>query len=210
VVPIDNARRIFDAAEHPKSFVSLDGADHLLLARREDATFVAEIVSAWARRQIEPEMNVERSADASDESRRVVVTSAESGYANRVAVRGHQWMADEPEALGGTDTGPTPYEFLLAGLGGCKSITMRMYAERKGWPLERIRVGLKHQKIRAKDCLECETETGKIDRIEAEIDLQGPLSDSQIERLRRVADRCPVHRTLSGEIDIRNRPASEI
>jgi len=107
-------------------------------------------------------------------------------------------MADEPERFGGTDTGPTPYELLLAGLGACKSITMRMYAERKDWPHEGIRIGLRHEKIHAKDCLECETETGRIDRLEVEVELRGPLSDDQVERLLSIADRCPVHRTLSG------------
>jgi putative redox protein len=138
----------------------------------------------------------------------VVVRGQATGFAQEVIVDGrHRLTADEPGAAGGTDTGPTPYDYLLAALGTCTSMTVAMYARRKQWPLEGVEVTLQHSRIHATDCGECETKEGRIDRIEAAIALRGVLSDEQRSRLLEIADKCPVHRTLTSEIDIRSRLA---
>jgi len=134
---------------------------------------------------------------------RVVVTTGE-GLCTEVEAGGHTVVADEPENLGGTDNGPTPYDYLLAALGGCTAMTLRMYADRKGWPLESVTVRLSQDRIHAKDCGECETEEGRIDRIGREIELGGPLDEKQRRRLMEVADMCPVHRTLKREVLVEN------
>ena len=135
---------------------------------------------------------------------RVVVSTGE-GLRTEVEVGGHTLVADEPESLGGTDTGPTPYDYFLAALGGCTAMTLRMYADRKGWPLESVTVRLSQDRIHAKDCEECETEKGRIDRIGREIELVGPLDEKQRRRLLEIADMCPVHRTLEREVLVENR-----
>ncbi len=205
VVGIDHARRIYQAAKHPKSFVSLDGADHLLLERPQDARFVGEVLSAWASRFVDAGEAGEEAAAEAGRPGEVVVTGGAGGFANRIASGRHRLRADEPASLGGTDTGPSPYELLLAALGACKSMTLRMYADRKGWPLEGVEVRLAHSKVHARDCAECETKEGKIDRIEVGIEVAGPLDDEQRRRLMEIADRCPVHRTLVSEIEILSR-----
>jgi len=134
---------------------------------------------------------------------RVVVTTGE-GLRTEMEAGGHKLVADEPTSLGGTDAGPTPYDYLLAALGSCTSITIRMYADRKGWPLESVTVRLSQERIHATDCEECETEEGRIDRIEREIELEGPLDEEQRRRLLEIADMCPVHRTLKTEALVEN------
>jgi putative redox protein len=134
---------------------------------------------------------------------RVVVRTGE-GLRTEMEAAGHELVADEPASLGGTDTGPTPYDYLLAALGGCTAMTLRMYADRKGWPLESVTVRLSQDRIHATDCEECETEEGRIDRIEREIELTGPLDEKQRSRLLEVADMCPVHRTLNTEVLVEN------
>jgi uncharacterized OsmC-like protein len=134
----------------------------------------------------------------------VHVTIGDRGYASDITVGSHTLKGDEPESMGGGGTGPTPYDYLLAGLGACKAMTMRMYADRKGWMLGKANVSLKHKRIHAADCAECETKQGKVDRIEVTIELLGDLTDEQRERLLEIADRCPVHRTLMSEISIKS------
>ena len=208
IVGIDNASRIFAAAKHPKSFVSLDDADHLL-SRREDATYVADIIAAWGERYLGP-------AEAAAEAERqvtaemggaVVVSEAGTGrFAQVVSVRGrHMLAADEPVAFGGTDTGPGPYEYLTAGLGACTSMTIRMYADRRGLPLRGVRVTLRHDKVHAEDCTTCETKQGMLDRIDREIELIGPLDDGTRAKLLEIAEKCPVHRTLHSEVWIETK-----
>jgi uncharacterized OsmC-like protein/fermentation-respiration switch protein FrsA (DUF1100 family) len=203
IVGIDNASRIFGAAKHPKSFVSLDDADHLL-SRRKDAAYVADVIAAWGERYLGPGEAV---AEAEQPARAemdgaVVVSEAGTGkFAQAVSVRGrHTLAADEPVAFGGTDTGPTPYELVAAGLGACTSMTMRMYADRKGLPLQHVRVTLRHDKVHAEDCADCETKQGMLDRIDREIELAGPLDDDAKAKLLEIADKCPVHRTLHSEV----------
>jgi putative redox protein len=198
IVDIDNASKIFLAARHPKSFVSLDPADHLLL-RREDAVYAAQLLAAWALRYLPaPE------APATAQPGKVLVRETREGkFTNDIFVGKHMLRADEPVAVGGMDTGPGPYDLLAAAVGACTSMTLRAYADLKGIPLERVSVELKHDKIHAADCAECETREGKIDRIDRSITLEGKLDDQQRARLLEIADKCPVHRTLHSEVLIK-------
>jgi putative redox protein len=200
-VSIDNATRIFVAAKHPKSFVSLAGADHLLTGKR-DSAYVADVIAAWATRYIEP-MASEQVADPGEAPGTVVVRETRnSKFQQTVSVGPHRMLADEPVAAGGEDSGPGPYDFLLAGLGACTSMTMRMYADRKSLPLERVTVTLKHSKIYAQDCAECETKSGMLDQIDRVIAIEGALDTEQRGKLMEIADKCPVHRTLTSKIRI--------
>jgi putative redox protein len=205
-VGIDNATHIFLAARHPKSFVSLAGADHLLSDRR-DAAYVADVIAAWAERYLDPVAS-EQAAVPGEAPRNVVVRETRnSKFQQTVAVGSHRMLADEPVAAGGEDTGPGPYDFVLAGLGACTSMTMRMYADRKSLPLERVTVTLKHSKIHAEDCAECETKEGMLDQIDRVIAIEGALDAEQRKKLMEIADKCPVHRTLKSEIRIQTRAA---
>ncbi len=202
-VGIENAARIFQAALHPKSFLSLDKADHLLTSEA-DAFYVGRAAAAWATRYLD----VPAAGDGGPEAAgsQVVVRTGREHYYTEVVASGHRLTVDEPESVGGTDRGGTPYDLLLGALGSCTSITLRMYADRKSWPLEEIVVRLGHAKIHASHCEACETTEGKVDRIEREIELTGDLSDEQRARLLEIADRCPVHRTLHSEIVVETRP----
>jgi|HubBroStandDraft_6_1064221.scaffolds.fasta_scaffold40449_2 uncharacterized OsmC-like protein/fermentation-respiration switch protein FrsA (DUF1100 family) len=205
-VSIDNATRIFLSAKHPKSFVSLAGADHLLSQRR-DSDYVADVIAAWASRYIEPAA-AEPEVVTADAPRNVVVREIRnSKFQQTVSVGPHRLLADEPVAAGGGDSGPGPYDFLLAALGACKSMTMRLYADRKSLPLERATVTLHHSKIHAQDCAECETREGMLDQIDVAIGLEGALDAEQRKRILEIADKCPVHRTLTSEIRIVTRAA---
>ena len=133
----------------------------------------------------------------------VVVEGAASGFAQDIVAGNHRLTSDEPAAAGGSDSGPTPYDLLLAALGSCTSMTIAMYARRKGWPLQRVVVRLHHSKAHASDCATCEVQDTRLDVIEREIELEGTLAEDQRERLLEIANRCPVHRTLTSEIDIR-------
>jgi putative redox protein len=143
--------------------------------------------------------------DTSTKPPHVIVRGDAAGFAQRVEIGPHRLKGDEPVAFGGTDTGPSPYDFLLAALGTCTSMTISLYARRKGWPLESVTVSLHHSKIHAADCADCETKVGKIDRIEREIQLTGALTTEQRSKLLEIADRCPVHQTLTSEINIKTR-----
>jgi len=200
-VGIDNATHIFVAAKHPKSFVSLAGADHLLSGKR-DAAYVADVIAAWAERYLDPVMSAP-AADPGEAPRKVVVRETRNGkFQQTVSIGPHQMLADEPKAAGGEDTGPGPYDFVLAGLGACTSMTMRLYADRKSLPLERTTVTLKHSRIHAQDCADCETREGMLDQIDLVIGMEGALDAEQRKRLMEIADKCPVHRTLTSEIHI--------
>jgi uncharacterized OsmC-like protein/alpha/beta superfamily hydrolase len=200
IVGIDNASHIFLAAKHPKSFVSLADADHLL-SKPRDAAYVADVIAAWAGRYLDVEAAPETAAT---EPRTVVVTETRVGKFQQTITAGrHMLIADEPAAAGGLDSGPGPYDLLLAGLGACTSMTLRLYADRKQLPLERVSVKLAHSRIHAKDCETCETKEGMLDRIDKEITVEGPLDADARARLLEIAEKCPVNRTLKSEIDIR-------
>jgi putative redox protein len=200
-VGIENATRIFVAARHPKSFVSLAGADHLLSQRR-DSAYVADVIAAWVTRYLDPAVS-EQAADFGEAPRQVVVRETRaSKFQQRVSIGPHRLLADEPVTAGGEDSGPGPYDFVLAGLGACTSMTMRLYADRKSMPLDRVTVTLKHNKIHAQDCAECETRAGMLDQIDLLIAMEGDLDAEQRKKLMEIADKCPVHRTLTSEIHI--------
>jgi uncharacterized OsmC-like protein/alpha/beta superfamily hydrolase len=200
-VGIDNASRIFLAAKHPKSFVSLADADHLL-SRRSDAIYAAHVIAAWVERYVGLAPQPAGAADA--EPRAVVVAETREGKFQQAVTMGpHRFMADEPVAVGGLDSGPGPYDLLAAALGACTAMTVRLYADQKKLPLERVSVRLRHSKIHAVDCANCETKEGMLDRIDRKIALEGALDDAQRARLLEIADKCPVHRTLTSEIEIR-------
>ncbi|MCU0300765.1 MAG: bifunctional alpha/beta hydrolase/OsmC family protein [Candidatus Nanopelagicales bacterium] len=213
IVGIDNARRIYDTARHPKSFVALDGADHLL-SDRADAAYAAEVIAAWASRYVSPATGEAAAASpAADEGpapEGVVVRSAPTGrYTQDVTMGRHALTADEPTSVGGDDAGPDPYDLLLAALGACTSMTLRMYADRKGLPLAGVEVALEHRRVHASDCESCETAaTGMVDHIARTITLSGEgLTQADTARLLEIADRCPVHRTLTGQVHIDTRLA---
>ncbi len=199
-VGIDNASRIFAAARHPKSFLSLDTADHLL-RKREDAIYLADVIAAWASRYLP-------AAEAAEELPPGIVEVRETRtgpLAQRVRAGRHVLLAGEPVAVGGDDAGPGPYDYLLAALGACTSMTMRLYADRKGLAAERFSVRLSHRRVHAEDCADCETREGNIGEITRDIAIEGDIPDAARTRLMEIADRCPVHQTLAHEIKIRSR-----
>lgn len=199
-VGIDNATRLFVAAKHPKSFISLTGADHLL-TQKQDAVYVADMIAAWAMRYLDaPAAEADTIPEMPDG---VVVQETRASHLQQtISVGRHRMIADEPVSVGGHDSGPSPYDFLLAGLGACTSMTMRLYADRKSMPLDRVTVALKHGRIYAKDCEECETKEGMISKIDRVITMDGNLDAEQRKKLMEIADKCPVHRTLTSEIKI--------
>lgn len=196
VVSIDEASKIFGAARHPKSFVTLDGADHLL-RRRHDAVYVARVLSSWVDRYLPLE--------SSSAAESTLSVSSQGGLTQSVQVRGHHLVSDEPDSVGGRDLGPTPYEYLLASLGTCTNMTLAIYARRKGIDLQSVRTSLTQQRQHAKDCTDCETKEGFVHEIDKSIVVEGDLSEEQRARLLEISERCPVHRTLRGEIAIRSR-----
>lgn len=205
IVDVDNARKIFVAARHPKSFVSLDRSDHLI-SDEATARYAGSMIGAWASRfagEIE-DRHDHGGLDALGHP--VVVRTERVKYHTDILAGDHALVADEPESMGGKNTGPDPYSYLLTSLGTCTTMTLRMYADRKGWPLEAAITRLRHQKTHRYDCEGCEDPGAKvkIDEITREIELVGDLDDEQRARLLEIADRCPVHRTLHGTIEVRS------
>jgi uncharacterized OsmC-like protein/fermentation-respiration switch protein FrsA (DUF1100 family) len=192
IVPIDNAAKIFMAAKHPKSFVSLDDADHLL-TRVEDARYAADVLAAWSSRYVQ-KITLETVIGVR------IVEAGQGKFTEDIFAGRHRLRADEPVSAGGTDTGPSPYDLLLAAVGACTAMTVRLYAEQKKLPLERVTVDLVHEKTHAQDCAHCETKEGRIDRIERVITLEGELDEGARAKLLEIANKCPVHRTLHSEV----------
>jgi uncharacterized OsmC-like protein/alpha/beta superfamily hydrolase len=200
IVGIENASQIFTTAKHPKSFISLNGADHLI-SNNNDAAYIAHVISAWSERYLD--MAPDAVLDPDTEEGTVLVRETGGGKFQQEIVSGrHRLLVDEPVKAGGMDSGPGPYNLLLAALGACTSMTVRLYADLKQIPLSRTIVRLRHEKIYAKDCAECETSEGKIDHIDRAITFEGNLSPEQRQRLLEIADKCPVHRTLESEVRI--------
>jgi putative redox protein len=194
-VGIENAALIFAAAKHPKSFVSLDGADHLL-TRTQDAEYAGSVIAGWSSRYIG---SATKDPVTPDSGPILVTETGQGRYQQKVDAHGHRLMADEPRSGGGTDTGPTPYDFLAIALGACTSMTLRMYAEKKELKLDQISVEVDHTKVHASDCAECiekNRSRPRIDRFERRIRIRGGVDDGMAADLLRIADLCPVHRTL--------------
>ena len=200
-VGVKNATDIFVAAKHPKSFLSLESADHLL-RKKSDSIYAARCIAAWAARYIGA-IDDSAAPKPLPDGQVVVEETGTGQFIQSVQVGAHVLTADEPASVGGDNTGPAPYDYLLAGLGACTSMTLRMYANRKRLPLDKVSVLLSHTKIHADDCADCETKEGKIDEITREITITGDLDDDQRARLLEIADKCPVHRTLEREVKVR-------
>jgi putative redox protein len=203
LVAIDEAARIYASAMHPKSFISLDDADHLL-SRKADSYYAGHVLAAWASRFIhDPDEALEPAIYHTGH----VVVSGRPEDIFRVSINadGHPLIGDEPERYGGTDSGPSPYDLLSASLGSCTVMTLNMYARRKRLSVDSVRVDVQHGKIHAEDCMDCESDSGKIDHFDRLIHLDGELTAEQRQRMLEIADRCPVHRTLHGEIKIRSK-----
>ena len=206
-VSIDEAAKIYTAARHPKSFISLEKADHLL-SRRQDSEYVSSVIASWATRYLQlDDAQHEASSGTAPEVKtgQVLVTEQNKDFTRRIYTENHQLIADEPTSVGGANLGANPYELLLAGLGTCTSMTMRMYANRKKLALDNIEVLLEHERIHAADCEECEKADGYIDVINKTITLDGSLTEAEQQRLLEIADRCPVHLTLHNEIRIETK-----
>ena len=191
VVGIDNATRIFVAAQHPKSFVTLDDADHLV-SSEADADYAAEVIAAWVTRYIDRALPP--APPGAPEGVTRVSEADPGGFLQDITNGPHHITADEPEAYGGTNRGLSPYGLLSAALGACTSMTIRMYARRKGWPLEHVRVDVTHDKVHAQDAAPGQSD--RADRFTRRIVLEGPLKEDQRARLMEIADKCPVHKTL--------------
>jgi len=194
-VGVENAAEIYGRAKHPKSFISLDDADHLLTKER-DSKYAARTIAAWSARYLEIE-NPEEDPDIT------IVRLEGRGFQTDVLAGGHRLIADEPIEAGGTNLGPAPYDFLIASLGTCTAMTLRIYADRKKWPLKAVEVRLRHQRIDAEDCGDCESEDGQVHLIDRELILEGDLTVEQRVRIAEIADKCPLHRTLEAEIKVK-------
>ncbi len=210
-VPINEASRIYQAAKHPKSFVSLDNADHLL-SRRQDALYVANVLSAWVGRyfdgnQVGDDDKLNLVPEVKSES--VIVREKDKKFTREIFTENHILTSDEPKAVGGNDLGANPYELLLAALGSCTSMTLRMYANHKKIDLHDIEVELAHSRIHAKDCEICEKQDQMIVKISRIITLTGNLDEAQRTRLLEIADKCPVHKTLTNQIYIETKESNQ-
>lgn len=202
MVGIENAAQIFQAAHHPKSFISLGEADHLL-SDAADSRYAGEVIASWAARYLqtaETEPMAQPEFQAADN--RVTARTGAEGFRTEIFANGFSLIADEPVSYGGGNEGPSPYEFLMAGLGACTTMTVQMYARRKGWPLTEAVVRLSHHKIHAEDCRDCEAQDKRIDKFTRELELVGDLDQEQRLKLLEMAEKCPVHRTLSSEIRV--------
>ncbi|THH34538.1 bifunctional alpha/beta hydrolase/OsmC family protein [Neolewinella litorea] len=195
-VSIDEAAKLYRAARYPKSFVSLDGADHLL-SDPADSHYAGQVIAGWSKRYLPVPAE-----DPLRSDHNVAVRLGAEGYTTEIMVRQHQLTADEPEKVGGNDFGPGPYELVSAGLGACTAMTIQMYARRKKWIVEEVQVHLNHRKDYATDLMVADTKAPKIDRFERVIILKGDLTAEQKARLLEIADRCPVHRTLHETVEI--------
>ena len=196
-VGIENAEQIYVAARHPKSFVTLDGADHLLM-KKEDSIYVGSVIATWAKRYI----SIPKIDTISTTHQAVASLDAEDGFTTQMTVGSHTMMADEPISYGGNDFGPSPYEFVSAGLSACTAMTVQMYVKRKGWDLQNIEVHTSHTKVAKQIVENGEQKEIKVDTFNREIKLKGNLDDKQIQRVLQIADKCPVHKTLHSAIEV--------
>jgi len=197
IVGIKNAEEIYIAAHHPKSFVSLDGADHLLM-KKEDSSYAGQLIAGWSKRYLP----VPKEGDLKTEHNVVASLDADDGFTTAMKVGNHFMTADEPISFGGNDYGPSPYELVSAGLSACTAMTIQMYAKRKEWHLDNVQVHTSYSKSHAQDCKNCETDNAKLDTFKREIIISGSLDDKQKSRILQIADKCPVHKTLHSTVQI--------
>jgi len=197
IVTIKNAEEIYVAAYHPKSFVSLDGADHLL-SDKKDSSYAGSVISGWAKRYLE----IPQDKRISSEQQVVASLDASDGFSTSMKVGNHYMMADEPEKFGGNDFGPSPYDLVSAGLSACTAMTIQMYVKRKGWDLQNVEVHTSYSKSHAADCEDCESPGSKIDTFHRELKLTGNIDKKQTQRILEIADKCPVHKTLHSETQV--------
>lgn len=195
-VEIENARFIYEGAHHPKSFVSLDGADHLM-SKKADAEYAGAMIGAWVERYLE---RLEEDSLKTDEE--VVVRLDDGPFLTEILAGKHHLLADEPGEVGGTELGPTPYELLAAGLGACTAMTIKMYTDRKEWPLEQVQVHLSYDNDYAEDCQHCEDESRRIGKFKRIVEVRGELSDKQKKRILEIANKCPVHKTMTQGVEV--------
>lgn len=198
IVSIDNASTIYQHAFHPKSFIGLDGADHLL-SKKEDAVYVAQIIAAWVSRYVNIATNTKQLKDTAGEQV-LVYLNEEEGFTNHVYTENHHLLADEPISFGGSDLGPSPYELLNAAIGSCTVLTLKLYAARKKWDLQEVYIYLSYAKKHAAEIGIDTEEMGRLDHITKKIKLVGNLDEAQKKRLKEIASRCPVHRTVSSKV----------
>jgi len=191
IVGIKNAEEIYTAAKHPKSFVSLDGADHLL-SNKVDSKYAGDIIGAWAHRYIELPKIEELQSDLD-----VIAHLGPEGFTTQIKAGKHYLIADEPEKFGGNDFGPNPYEFVSAGLAACTSMTIQMYAKRKGWKLDFVETQVKYGREYAADCEHCEEDGSKIDTFQRILKVKGIVDEAQKAKILQIADKCPVHKSLT-------------
>ncbi len=199
IVSIKHAEELYQAAWHPKSFISLDTADHML-SDKHDSEYAGTVISAWASKYINEEEPKELETD-----HEVMANLGAKGFTTQIIAGKHHYVADEPIKVGGSDLGPNPYELVSSGLASCTSMTIQMYARRKKWQVDNVETHVSYSKKHADDCENCENDMAKIDTFEREITLNGDLDESQIKRLLEIADKCPVHKTLSSKAQINTK-----
>ena len=198
IVEISNAAEIYNAAFHPKSFISLDGATHLV-SNPKDSEYIAEVIGSWSKRYL----GVEEESELNDtRGNQVFVRLSGEKYTTEVMTPNHHLIADEPSDVGGSDLGPNPYDLLMASLGSCTAMTLKMYAERKKWPLEQVSVFLNHEKVHLSDSKNPEESAAKVSQFTRIIEIEGDLDEEQRQNLLEISNKCPVHKTLQEEIII--------
>lgn len=196
-VSIDNAARLYHTARHPKSFISLDGSDHLV-SNKYDAQYIGETIASWVKRYLRLPAQEKLRGE-----KEVVARLGATGYTTEIMVRQHSLQADEPLSVGGNDFGPSPYDLVSAGLGACTAMTLQMYARRKKWDLQEVKVHLEHYKDYASDMMDMENKSSQIDHFDRVLELEGDLNEEQKERLLEIANKCPVHRTLHQDVEVK-------
>ena len=197
IVGIENAGELYQAAHHPKSYVSLDGADHLL-SKESDACYAGDVIANWAKRYVE----IPKAKELSTKSHIVAYLDTNEKFTTQIKADQHRLIADEPKSFGGNDFGASPYQLVASGLAACTVMTLKLYAARKKWDLQEVYCHIRHEKTHLQDCEDCENPKAKIDKFSRELEVLGDLDNEQKQRLLEIADRCPVHRTLEGKAHI--------
>lgn len=200
IVSIEHAKLMYQKALHPKSFVSLDNANHML-TNSKDAEYVGMVLAAWAAKYLQEDMENEDDNEIELQKGEVSAHIGKQKYLTRLSTFEHDWIADEPKTLGGKNLGPTPYDLLAASLAACTSMTLRMYADRKKWPLDSVNTLVKQERVHAEDCADCEGHEKYIHQFTRILHVVGNLDHQQRSRLLEIANKCPVHRTLEGQIE---------